>query len=140
MSFLEALWVNPTVAMGCSGWIWRVDCKRNCRFICRCKTYRLHSGSISHSVLSWYGLLFMASAYSWRRLGDTSGGGVSHSRIFPLYYRLDSSALSRARGFCHSCPLVCRHGNWCDFISQTPGFNVELTNFLIGNILWVSPQ
>lgn len=25
------------------------------------------------------------------------------------------------------------------FISQTPGFNVELTNFLIGNILWVSP-
>ncbi|HRD55539.1 MAG TPA: metal ABC transporter permease, partial [Parachlamydiaceae bacterium] len=23
-------------------------------------------------------------------------------------------------------------------ISQTPGFNVELTNFLIGNILWVS--
>jgi len=26
------------------------------------------------------------------------------------------------------------------FISRTPGFNVELTNFLIGNILWVSPQ
>lgn len=26
------------------------------------------------------------------------------------------------------------------FISQTPGFNVELTNFLIGNILWVTPQ
>lgn len=25
------------------------------------------------------------------------------------------------------------------FISQTPGFNVELTNFLIGNILWVTP-
>ncbi len=24
------------------------------------------------------------------------------------------------------------------FISQTPGFNLELTNFLIGNILWVS--
>jgi zinc transport system permease protein len=26
------------------------------------------------------------------------------------------------------------------FISQTPGFNVELTNFLVGNILWVSPN
>lgn len=26
------------------------------------------------------------------------------------------------------------------FISQTPGFNVELTNYLIGNILWVSPS
>lgn len=26
------------------------------------------------------------------------------------------------------------------FISQTPGFNVELTNFLIGNILWVAPS
>ena len=25
------------------------------------------------------------------------------------------------------------------FISQTPGYNVELTNFLVGNILWVSP-
>jgi zinc transport system permease protein len=24
------------------------------------------------------------------------------------------------------------------FISQTPGFNVELTNFLVGNILWVT--
>src|SRR6185295_274329 len=24
------------------------------------------------------------------------------------------------------------------FMSQTPGFNVELTNFLVGNILWVS--
>ena len=26
------------------------------------------------------------------------------------------------------------------FISQTPGFNVELTNFLVGNILWVTPN
>lgn len=26
------------------------------------------------------------------------------------------------------------------FIAQTPGFNVELTNFLVGNILWVSTQ
>ena len=26
------------------------------------------------------------------------------------------------------------------FISQTPGFNVELSNFLIGNILWVTPM
>jgi zinc transport system permease protein len=26
------------------------------------------------------------------------------------------------------------------FICQTPGFNVDLNNFLIGNILWVSPE
>lgn len=26
------------------------------------------------------------------------------------------------------------------FIAQTPGYNVELTNFLIGNILWVTPR
>ena len=26
------------------------------------------------------------------------------------------------------------------FISLTPGFNVELSNFLVGNILWVTPQ
>jgi len=26
------------------------------------------------------------------------------------------------------------------FISATPGFNVELTNFLIGNLLWVTPE
>lgn len=26
------------------------------------------------------------------------------------------------------------------FISQTPGFNVELTNFLVGNLLWVTKQ
>ncbi len=26
------------------------------------------------------------------------------------------------------------------FISQTPGYNVELNNFLIGNILWIDPS
>lgn len=98
------------------------------------------SGSISHSVLSGIGLclwLERAKGILW---------------ISPLYGALISGILSAlAIGWIH---LFYKEREdtviaalWSIgmavgvlFISQTPGFNVELTNFLVGNILWVSPQ
>lgn len=97
------------------------------------------SGSISHSVLSGIGFclwLERAKGVAW---------------ISPLYGALVAAVLSALIiGWIH---LNYRQREdsviaalWSIgmavgvlFISQTPGFNVELTNFLIGNILWVTP-
>lgn len=96
------------------------------------------SGSISHSVLSGIGFciwLERAKGISW---------------VSPLYGALIAAILSALIiGWIH---LNYRQREdsviaalWSIgmaigvlFISQTPGFNVELTNFLIGNILWVT--
>lgn len=98
------------------------------------------SGSISHSVLSGIGLclwLERAKGIIW---------------VSPLYGALISGILSALLiGWIH---LFYKEREdtviaalWSVgmaigvlFISQTPGFNVELTNFLVGNILWVTPQ
>lgn len=95
-------------------------------------------GSISHSVLSGIGFciwLERAQGVTW---------------VSPLYGALAAALLSALiMGWIH---LNYRQREdsviaamWSIgmaigilFISQTPGFNVELTNFLIGNILWVS--
>lgn len=98
------------------------------------------SGSISHSVLSGIGLclwLERAKGIAW---------------ISPLYGALITGVLSALLiGWIH---LFYKEREdtviaalWSIgmaigvlFISQTPGFNVELTNFLVGNILWVTPH
>lgn len=97
------------------------------------------SGSISHSVLAGIGLslwLERAQGYDW---------------ISPLYGALIAAVLSAwILGWIY---LYHREREdtviaalWSIgmaigilFISQTPGSNVELANFLVGNILWVSP-
>lgn len=98
------------------------------------------SGSISHSVLGGIGF----SVWLERVYGA--------SGMAPLYGALTAAILSALIiGWIHL-----RYSEREDtviaalwsvgmaigvlFISQTPGFNVELTNFLIGNILWVTPQ
>lgn len=96
------------------------------------------AGSISHSVLSGIGLaiwLERAKGVEW---------------ISPLYGALAAAVLSALLlGYIH-LHYKQREDSiiaalWSIgmavgvlFISQTPGYNVELTNFLIGNILWVS--
>jgi zinc transport system permease protein len=98
------------------------------------------SGSISHAVLSGIGLCL------WLERARGIPG------IMPLYGALASGVLAALLiGWIH---LYYREREdtviaalWSIgmaigvlFISQTPGFNVELTNFLVGNILWVTPQ
>lgn len=95
-------------------------------------------GSISHAVLSGIGFciwLERAKGVTW---------------VSPLYGALIAAILSALIiGWIHlnyrqredsAIAAIWSIGMAVGilFISQTPGFNVELTNFLIGNILWVS--
>jgi zinc transport system permease protein len=138
--FLDALYTNPLLltallaslaASVVSGIIGSYVVVKRIVFI---------SGSISHSVLSGIGLclwLERAKGIAW---------------VSPLYGALISGVLSALLiGWIH---LFYKEREdtviaslWSIgmaigvlFISQTPGFNVELTNFLVGNILWVTPQ
>src|ERR1700733_1884184 len=96
------------------------------------------SGGISHSVLGGIGLclwLERTRGISWLSplLGALIAAVLSALIIgwIHLYYRQREDSVIAALWSIGMATGVL-------FISQTPGFNVELNNFLIGNILWVS--
>lgn len=98
------------------------------------------SGSISHSVLSGIGLcLWLSRVHGVAWLSPLYGAliaGVLSALLIGwihLYYREREDTVIAALWSIGMAVGVL-------FISQTPGFNVELTNFLVGNILWVSPN
>lgn len=98
------------------------------------------SGSISHAVLSGIGLslwLERSKGIAW--LSPMHGALVA--AIFSAlllgwiranYRQREDSVIAALWSVGMAVGVL--------FISQTPGFNVELTNFLIGNILWVTPE
>lgn len=97
------------------------------------------AGSISHSVLGGIGIcLYLQKAQGWEGanplVGALIAGVISALLIgwIRLYYRQREDSVIAALWACGMAIGIL-------FISQTPGFNVELTNFLIGNILWVTP-
>lgn len=97
------------------------------------------SGSISHSVLSGIGFclwLERAKGVAWvSPLYGALVAAVASALIIGwihLNYRQREDSVIAALWSIGMAVGVL-------FISQTPGFNVELTNFLIGNILWVTP-
>ena len=98
------------------------------------------SGSISHSVVAGIGLflwLERAKGLTWASpLQGALIAGVLSALIIGwihLYYRQrEDSVIAAVWSVGMALGLL--------FISQTPGFNIELTNYLIGNILWVSEQ
>lgn len=97
------------------------------------------SGSIAHSVLSGIG----AALWLQRNHGQ--------EWISPLYGALVAAILSALIiGYVHLhyreredaiIAMIWSVGmaTGVVFTSQIPGFNVELMNFLLGNVLWVSP-
>ncbi len=96
------------------------------------------AGSISHAVISGIGFciwLERAQGFSWV---DPLFGALAAAILSALiigwihlnYRQREDSAISAIWSIGMAVGIL--------FISQTPGFNVELTNFLIGNILWVS--
>lgn len=98
------------------------------------------SGSISHSVLSGIGFclwLERAKGIAWASplYGALVSGILSALLIgwIHLFYKEREDTVIAALWSIGMAIGVL-------FISQTPGFNVELTNFLVGNILWVTPQ
>ena len=139
-SFFEALALNPLllasvfaglVASIVSGIIGSYVVVKRIVFI---------SGSISHSVLGGIGLciwLNRVHGIAWA----TSLNGALFAAILSaliigwihLHYREREDTVIAALWSIGMAAGVL-------FISQTPGFNLELTNFLIGNILWVTPH
>jgi zinc transport system permease protein len=96
------------------------------------------AGSISHSVLSGIGLciwLERAQGVSWASpLYGALAAAILSALILGWihlnYRQREDSVIAALWSIGMAIGVL--------FISQTPGFNVELTNFLIGNIFWVS--
>lgn len=139
MSFIEALRTNPLLLSAViaglassvvSGIIGSYVVVKRIVFI---------SGSISHSVLSGIGFclwLERAKGIEWiSPLGGALVAGVISALIIGWihlnYRQREDSVIAALWSIGMAVGIL--------FISQTPGFNVELTNFLIGNILWVTP-
>lgn len=139
IAFIEALYTNPllltTVIAGfaasiVSGIIGSYVVVKRIVFIC---------GSISHSVLGGIGLslwLQRSQGVSWANplLGAIFAAILSALIIgfIYLYYRQREDTVIAALWSLGMAVGIL-------FISQTPGSNVELANYLVGNILWVSP-
>lgn len=96
------------------------------------------AGSISHSVLGGIGFciwLERTQGVSW---ADPLLGALAAAVLSALiigwihlnYRQREDSAIAAIWSIGMALGIL--------FISRTPGYNVELTNFLIGNILWVS--
>ncbi len=140
MSFWQALFVNPLLiyallaglaASIVSGIVGSYVVVKRIAFI---------SGSIAHAVLGGIGFalwLERAKGITW--ISPLTGAlGMALLSAFVLgYVRLysrerEDSIIAALWSLGMATGVI--------FISQTPGYNVELTNYLIGNILWVTPE
>jgi len=140
VTFLEALWINPLLlaavfagfaASVVSGIIGSYVVIKRIAFI---------SGSISHSVLGGMGFclwLQRTQGVSW--VTPLQGALVTAVLAALLigwihlnYNEREDSVIAALWSVGMAVGVI--------FISLTPGFNVELTHFLIGNILWVAPS
>lgn len=96
------------------------------------------AGSISHAVLSGIGIclwLERSQGITWASPLYGALGAALLSALFLGWMHLrfrerEDSAISAIWSIGMAVGVL--------FISQTPGFNVELTNFLVGNVLWIS--
>ena len=95
-------------------------------------------GSISHSVLSGIGFCIWLERVKGVSWASPLYGALVAAILSALiigwihlnYRQREDSAIAAIWSIGMAVGIL--------FISQTPGYNVELTNFLIGNILWVS--
>lgn len=98
------------------------------------------SGSITHSVLAGIGFfvwLERAQGVTWASpligaLIASIASALLIGWIHMSYRQREDSVIAAVWSIGMAIGIL--------FMSQTPGFAVELTNFLIGNILWVTPS
>ena len=96
------------------------------------------SGSIAHSILGGLGIaLFLRRTYGWEWLDPLYGALVSAiisawliGWIRLNYKQREDTVIASLWAFGMALGVI--------FISLTPGYNVELMNYLFGNILWAS--
>lgn len=97
------------------------------------------SGSISHSVLSGIGLSLWLERVQGVTWVSPIGGALVAALISALlmgwihlnYKEREDSVIAALWSIGMAIGVL--------FISQTPGSNVELSNYLVGNIMWVTP-
>ncbi len=97
------------------------------------------SGSISHSVLSGMGIcLFLSRTHDIPWLSPLYGAIIAAILSALLigwvhldYKQREDSVIAGVWAIGMAIGII--------FISLTPGYNVDLQSFLLGNILWVSP-
>ncbi|MBB65509.1 MAG: metal ABC transporter permease [Waddliaceae bacterium] len=138
MNFIEALWSNPLLQMAVmaslaaslvSGVIGSYVVVKRIVFI---------SGSIAHSVLGGIGIsLWLQRVQGIHWLSPIHGAIVSAilsalliGWIHLNYRQREDSVIAALWSIGMATGVL--------FISKTPGFNIELSNFLVGNILFVS--
>ena len=98
------------------------------------------SGSISHAILGGVGLfLWLERARGWTCLSPIMGAMISGV--------LSACIISFSKKRCHIREDSLMATIWTFgmasgivFMAKTPGYSVELTNLLIGNILWVTSE
>lgn len=139
MNFFQAMWENPILFSAFLAGLFASVVSGIMGSYVVVKRIVFIAGSISHSVLGGIGVcLWLQRAKEVEMatplLGALVAGIFSALLIgwIHLYYRQREDSVIAALWSCGMAIGVL-------FISQTPGFNVELTNFMIGNILWVTP-
>ncbi len=140
ISFIEALFSNPllfyAIVAGCiasvvGGIIGSYVVVKRISFI---------SGSIAHSVLAGIGLfLWLERTKGLSFLTPLQGALVASiasawliGYIHMNYKQREDSVIAASWSLGMAIGVL--------FLSQTPGFTAELANFLVGNILWVTPS
>lgn len=98
------------------------------------------SGGIAHAVLSGIGVAMLTqSFYGWTwctpflgALGSALFFSVLLGMVHMWYKEREDTIIAAIWSFGMSIGVIC--------ISLTPGYNVEMMNYLFGNILWVSER
>ena len=138
MNFLNALFTIPLLQMALFGMLAASFASGILGSYVVVKRIVSISGSISHSVLGGLGCaLWLQRTHAWPWLLPIYGGvcaaivsaliiGVVH-----LYYRQrEDTVIAMIWSIGMAAGII--------FASQTPGYNVELMNFLLGNALWIT--
>jgi len=140
MEFIQALITNPLLFYAVLAGLLAALCSGVIGSYVVVKRIVLISGSIAHSILGGIGLcVWLQRTHGIEAASPLYGAlitGVLSALIIGwihLHYReREDTVIASIWSIGMASGVI--------FISQTPGFNVELTSFLIGNILWVSPQ
>ncbi len=139
MNFIEALFSNPVLQLAVLGAVGASVASGVIGAYVVVKKIVSISGSIAHSVLSGLGCaLWLQRTYGISWMSPLYGAivaAVLSALIIGwvhLHYReREDAVIAMIWSLGMAIGVI--------FVSQVPGYNVELMHFLLGNILWVSP-